>query len=791
MLVKIIAMGLSAPVWKNVFHHLRTHLPQHPFAAGIFTSSEELQFLLHDYFPAQWRREEPDFLLCEMPSGSEGQERLAFYEQIQAHQQAQQAASQETLVMVLPTVEHGMRQLIQGQFPIRVVLDNQASFALSDPGLILRSFPAEFPRVRLNDHVTALRIRQRRGNVIDAAPHQLKPGTLIGFSELESIIVGEDTLGVEEWLRRTLRKLKVRMPKEGATGLIRESKGLFLFPGIPSDRIRGVTVGAVTFGQVLDIGQLTDRSPHFVWFSEALQGASRRQARHWRAVSKANRLAETKRDLPIFCGGGVALLNETLAAHLRALGFARVAAMLEPEDGQFREPALVIQSSAWAKVGLGNQVEVPDVVYIGDGLAPGWSMLAGLPSPGLVAFDAADVMLPELSPADFTEQKSQVQARGGRVEAGLGLAEKRQILLRQEVDVLEGAVKRLAELLEAGDTLQIWSGALSQPVKQVLVFSHDQEEAGAVLQALVGVPKKRWFDLAPFNTPEAIRNLSLEPVREYVQNGLLVITMASRDRLKEHRKEFDETLAAARQQLAEADEALRFYREEAAKTHAASHQLTRRWVSQTLQAWLMAGMAHLVEQMEQVRHRNERQWFSRALISRVVMVSSMGENRPALLEACRELYPRFSEELSVAVPYDFEPLDALPAGERADVVRRAQEDGANPQGVRDRIQAELERQNDGLFQSYLEVITTHLQDLHADLLLIEHRSAVAGRLLEHIREHIPTLRNTPAVLVVPDYWSPAPQLAMPWPLTRVIVLRRMGAIVAQECVQLLRGVHPA
>jgi hypothetical protein len=202
-------------------------------------------------------------------------------------------------------------------------------------------------------------------------------------------------------------------------------------------------------------------------------------------------------------------------------------------------------------------------------------------------------------------------------------------------------------------------------------------------------------------------------------------------------------------------------------------------------------MEPLTGQMEQVRHRNERQWFSRALISRVVMVSSMGENRPALLEACKELYPRFSEELSVAVPYDFEPLDALPPEERTAVTRRAQEDGANPQGVRERVLAELERQNDGLFRSYLEVISTNLQDLHADLLLIEHRSAVAGKLLEHIRATIPTLRHTPAVLIVPDYWSPAAQAAMPWPQTRVIVLRRMGPINAQECAQLIRGVHPA
>jgi hypothetical protein len=787
MLVKIIAMGLSAPVWKNVFHHLRTHLPSHPFAAGIFTTPEELRFLTQDYFPAQWQREEPDFLLCEPPSGGDGQARLSFLEQVQA----MHGEGQEILTLALPSVENGIRQLIQGPFPVRVMLDNGASFALSDPGLILRAFPPDFPRVRLNDHVTALRIRQRRGNAVDVAPLQLKPGTVVGFAELEAVIVGEETLGVEEWLRRTLRALKARLPKEGATGLIRETKGLFLFPGIPSDRIRGVTVGPVVFGHVLDIGQLTAGSPHFAGFAEAVQRASRRQARQWRAVSRANRLAETKRDLPVFCGGGVALLNDTLAAHLRALGFVRVATLTAPEDGLFREPALLIQTAPWGAEGLGNQVELPEVIGIGHELAASLMELAGLPSPAVVAFDPGDVMLPELSPDAFAEQRSQIQARGARVQAGLALAEKRLLLLRQEADVLDGAAHRLAELLEAGDTLKIWSGALSQPVKQVLVFSHDQEEAGAVLQALAGVPKKRWFDLSPFTTPEAIRNLSLDSVRDYARNGMLVITMASRDRLQEQARAIGEALAAARQQLAEAEEAQRFYQEEAAKAQATARQLTRRWVSQTVQGWLNANMERLTTQMERVRHRNERQWFARALISRVLVVSSLGENRPALLEACRELYPRFSEELSVAVPYDFEPLDALPIPEREEVTRRAQEDGADARGVAERLQAELNRQNAALFQAYLDVVSNALQDLHADLLLIEHRSEVAGRLLEHIRTAIPTLRQVPAVLIVPDYWAPPANAAMPWPATRVIVLRRMGPIGAQECVQALRSIHPA
>src|SRR5262249_27275237 len=111
---------------------------------------------------------------------------------------------------------------------------------------------------------------------------------------------------------------------------------------------------------------------------------------------------------------------------------------------------------------------------------------------------------------------------------------------------------------------------------------------------------------------------------DYAQNGVLVITLASRDRLREQQTELEQTLAGVRTELGETEEALRFYQEEAAKTRAATHQLARRWVSQSVQAWLNLNMERLLQLMDEVRHKHERQWFSRALMNRVLVIGSMG-----------------------------------------------------------------------------------------------------------------------------------------------------------------------
>jgi hypothetical protein len=787
MLVKIIAMGSSEPVWKNVFHHLRMALPDHPFAAGIFSTPDEIRYLLQDYYPAHWGAEAPDLLLSEPPTDALWSGRLAFLEQIQAGD----PEIAEGIVMALPALESGLKQLIQGPFPVRLLLDNGAGFVLSDPDLVRRAIPEDFPRVRLNEYVTSLRWRQKDGRWVDVLPHQLKPGTVLGLGELDTVVAAGATLGVDEWLRRVVKAAQARLAPGSVTGLIRESKGLFLFPGLPCDRVTGVTVGPVTFSGLLDLGQLTLQSPHFAAAMETIAKCSQRQVRRWRALARQYRAAEAKRDVPLWCAGEIDLLNQTVAAHLRALGYARCATVLAPQEGQFREPSLLIQISPWAGGGFGNQVEPPDVLDAGAEITAALRPLEGLPGVEAVPFDSADVMLPALPPKALAAEKRAILARVTRAGSAATLINRRCLLLRQETGIVHEALARLAELLAGPDAARVWSGAVPSGVQKAIVYGHDSEQAGAILQALREVPKKRWFDLSPYTTPEAVAALPLEPLKEYGRGGLAVITAAARERMTEQRRRLEQELATALRGLAEAEAEQRRSRDEAAQAAAAGQQLVRRWVSQAAQAWLDASADPFEDLLGHVRRRQERRWFSRALVNRVLILSSQEENRAALLDACRAVYPRFSPELSVAVPYGFEPLLGLPGEERAGLLQAAEAKGLDAAAARQRIQAELERQNEELFRAYLRLLRDNLDNFHADLVIVENRSSVAGRLLEQVRMLFPALREAPAVLIIPEAWAPPENTPLPWPWTRIVALRRFGAIAAQECAEALRGIHPA
>lgn len=787
MLVKIIAMGLSPAIWKNVFHHLRSHLPRHPFAAGIFAAPEEIAYLTGEFFPGQWSRECPDVLFCEAPGGTEWRQRLAFLESLQAGE----GGEPPLLALTLRTMEHGLRQLVQGPVPVELELDNSTAWRVRDPALVIRAFPPDFPRLRVDEHITALLLRRRDKATAEVRPEVLKPGTLVGFAELEGVRVGEDTLAPEDWLKRTLRTTREKLPDGGCPGLIREGRGLFLFPGVPLNRVSAVRLGAVRFGHLLDLGQLTPESVHYRALLTDLRRVGEAQREAWEAHTDRIRLAETKTDLPIVCAGGAPLVREALCGLLREEGFRRCTTLEMPAEGTFREPTLLLQLGPWRREDEGAQVEEPQRVPLENELAERLAPLDGLLAWRELAHKPLASPPDRLTPQRYRAEREQVLLREQKAGAGLELAGKRELLLRQERQVLRNARSRLDALLEGEEALEVWMGRARLEVRQALVFSYDREEAGAVLQALGGIAKKRWFDLGECDTPEALAALDLTPLDHYREGGVALITAAGRDRLRTLQAAVREALEANDRALEEAERAQRFYAEESERIRVAKETLARRWVHDALADWLGDYGPRLLERLEVLRARHERRWFSRALVNRVAIVPSSGANRPALMAACRRLYPGLNEEHSRVVHYDYEALDALPPEAQEALARESRELGEPPETLRQRRAEALVRENAQRFAQYLEVVTAELADVKADLLIIEHGREVAFPLLEHLRRSLESYADVPAVLVLPELWSPDEREPMPWPWTRAILMRRMGALTVEETTDQLRALYAA
>ncbi|MCH8842196.1 MAG: hypothetical protein IID61_04380 [SAR324 cluster bacterium] len=804
MLVKIVALGLDSALWKNVLHHLRAMLPQEPFSAAIFSSADEIAYLEQEYFPAQWEREAPDIILTDPGTQADWENRLQFLRKVYALS----VPKQPKAVLTLHTLEHGLKQLVQGRQPVTFHLDNGIRFSLTDPSLLLTAFPEQFPRIRVSDHLSAVRLSGKRGQVKEIKPAALPLAALVGFSQIESVRIGDRLLSPEEWIKGVARAEGVRVPANTPLALYRDPEGVFLFSGLPIDRVQAVTVGGVGFTHIIDLGLLSEISAGFAALGRLVARAGAAHTESIDSLTARLRDAENRTDLPVFCTGGHETLSRVMSALLSARGYRRVSVVPPDQAPDGEEQALLLEVAPGTLEGT-PRVNPNLGLSIGEELAPDLALLDGFTewrqlSPADDDNDAGQFRAHSQTGREaFRKQRDNVSSRADKAQSGLDFTERRILLLGQETKVQTAARENLELIL--GPTVRTWDGTPPDGVNEVLVLSYDTEEGHHVLQALPGVAKKRWFDLSSCTDADALQNLNLDPIRAYAAGGAVVMTAAARERLAALRVELAGQAGRASDMIAEARAAREEYRKEIAKSEIARRELARMWIWQVLDGWLRRNERRLLDALGVVRERHEREWFNRGQVNRVVIAASNEENRKALTEACHEVYPHFNPELSVIIPYDYQPLDALPdkqhqaiLAERSGSERSGSERSGSEQSeakkenekVSVRLAQALAAQNARNLDDYLQVVAPLVADLpRADLVLIENQPEVAERLLLHLRGLTRALSDAPAVLALPDTWNPTGDSHLAWPRTRTIVIRRMGALTTSVCVKHLRGLY--
>ncbi|MDH5752142.1 MAG: hypothetical protein OEZ59_06960 [Deltaproteobacteria bacterium] len=775
MLVKIIAMGHTPAVWKNIFRHLRMDLPDHPFAAGVFNSDDDISYLMHEFFPDQWEKDQPDFLLAEPPAGPRWQERLEFCRMV-----SRQQDRPVKLCLALATLHEGLRRLVQGPAPVRLILENGATLSVSDPGLLTEKFPEGFPRLKVNDHVTALLLRRQGRQSAEVRPEVLKKGALLGFGEIEGIRVGEKSLSVDKWLGRLRKETGLKLSWTGG-GLIQEPQGLFLFPGIPFDEVAKVRLGEVTFENLLGLGHLFPEAASYQDLLKSIRKTGNRIRNEYDAHNRRLRESEARADLPVVCAGGAPLVRETLAALLAGRGFARCSAMEHPAEGVFREPTLLIQVGAWPSDGQAAQVEPPVLWRIDEPLEKLFAPLDGVLDWRSLSQAPLDGKQKKLTSTRLRDEVESAAKLEGKAVKGLEFARKRHLLLKQEAEVLQRALDKCALMLSADDAQLVWEpGKLPKHLKQGLVLSFDPEEAGAILQALAGLGRKRWLDLSSCQEPEQVAGLDLTIMDQYREQGLVVIAGGTRMRLEAIESQTRDQLEEAREQIRETGRAQGFYEDESARCRRQRDDLARRWVRDSLLGWMQRHGDDLEDYLHVIRERHEKRWFSRGLVRKVAVIPSSRENGEALLEGCRKVFPGLNRERSHVIWYDHEGLHRLPRERQEELIKKSREAGHSAHVINDILRQVMHEHNRMALDEYKRQVTQEMRMTHPDLLVIENDRETASELLEHLRKNIHNLAQTPVVLVLGDGWSPADGEPYPWYHTRVLLIRRLGCLSGDD-----------
>lgn len=785
MLVKIIAAGLTPTHWRKALRQLRAALPDQPFSVGMFTTDDELDYFTGSFYPHGLAREAPDFIFCPAPPHEHWESLLPLLRALSQHPKS------PALVLAFHGLEAVLSGMISAYGSLELTLDSGNLCTVSDSAILAASFPADFPRIKVDSQLTALRFKEEKGDVpIDA----LSDGTVVGFAELEAILQRDERLSPKGWLKGVLAGAGAkRAPR--AAGLIKEAQGLFLFPGVPLPHVSGVTIAGAKFTYLLDLEQLHPDAPQFVAFASAVHDTGQKRLRAWKSHTMKIRQAEAKNDIPVICAGAGELLRESLAALLVRQGHHRCFTLAAPEEGVIREPSLLLQVSPWEKGQLGAQTSAPLVMDISEEMDACMKPVERLLPWRDLKFQPPPVDIAPLPKEAFIQQRKRLSSRATRMGKKLKLEDNRSLLMSQEEQVLQKALAKLGELLDSGGAYQVWSGEALQ-VNKLLLFSYDQEEAAAVMQSLPHIGKKRWLDLAAFTTPDTMQNLDLDELRHYGtggaggSDGAIRVTPSARERLEAQWQAYSTAQQQAREELDGNQSQMERLRGEMAESQRAQEELARHWMWETLSQWLRANRPRMARALDTLRERQENRWFNRAHVRRALILSAQQENGGAILEACESVYPGFSKDLSIVVPYEFDLLDALPEDEAASILEDGRAEGLAAGGIAERTEQALGTKNEALFADFLQLVSSEMTGVRTDLVLIEHQPAIASRILEHLRRAAPRLAEVPAVLILSDLWSPPANKPLPWPRTRIVLIPRMGALTAGDCAEHLRALYP-
>ncbi len=800
MLVKILALGLEPQAWESLFACLRERLPQLPMAAAMYCNALEIAGLRERL--QGYHEESCDVLLCGLMLDSSLREQLELVEDICQQQ------PKNPMALVLPGGGHQLRKLAASNLSLQVEIPDRPPLSLYSPSLLIDNLPPHFPLVRVDAAIQRLIFHGGGPFSRRMQPHQLPDNSLVALDMLESIHDEQDTpCSPRRWLKKILRQAGVQ-PAAKPVGLLKDAKGLFLFPGVPVGEIRCLELNGLRFDYWLDTAP-NSQLPGFEQLAEQLSSCGRTQARSWENVFQSIRQMEYKTDVPIWLQGGSPLLRESLLHLLQQQGHQDV--QLRPQSSSFllREPSLLLHLDCTPPAAEAH-IEPPQILLLGNELQQLMQPLHPLADWRTLRFQAPSEDNPQIPtntdenakilpapnpPTMLDRQLQNFQHRRDKLHDAVNMTHKRILMLQQTCDIHSEALAQLQLLLGENSPLTNWNEASSPQAQKILLLSHDPEEAAQCMHSLAHIPQRRWLDLHPIQDAETLLRfplhqlhaaacssqppVSAQDISPSVVNvdsesavesdtktspetsselavSMVLISARARSRLLQLQEAIQQELQQSQNTLLTLQERADFYRLERSKQAAEAPALVSSWTLATIQQWLTQHQPWR-QALECVCRQTERIWLAPANIHHIGISASSNQNRNAVLAACQQIFPLLRKQHHSAPPFSYKPEEqSLPPNQHP---------------------------NADAFQQYIQMLSAQFSAQHVHLLLIEHPYTVALAILSALRQ-LPHFQSTPAILLIPDLQIPSASNTLPY--TRICWAPRIGSLTSDDVASAIR-----
>ena len=508
----LVGIGFTPEYWEELVHSIRKQSPDETLV-GTLLSTEAVEPEQIEVLGDQISDSHPDLVFFNLLALENTHDWRNFLTRTQSN-----CEDQLKWVLVIEREQEELSMLVKLKPEVELI--NGMRFPVNDPGLFLNRHIRSFPRIRLNSSVQTFEFLNGNSGTLRQRPSEIKSNTLIPFSDLRHVETPKGDLHPKEWLDEFLQSRPKPVHSDQVKGILRESKGCYLFPGIPFNSITSIHVEGAKIHHVL-------RSGHFNLNNIPFKRMIEEVREEWMEMARVPEATATKRQkISICCLGEVPVLNSILRIQLGELGYRRFSETTRLEPGSHElDPAMV-----WLKLS-----EFTGTLLKGTILDWSSDMRRFLkPLKRFVDLQTLDlsgtITSSPLMQIELEKQSLDLLRREKKLESERKLANNRLLLHSQEKKILEKAEKVSQILLQILNQYCPWENAAQLKLDQVnhlLLFCEEEMSAGQMTHELQHVQRKWWINPHQFQQPEHLQKLDPVGLKRYFEEGVTLATEVS------------------------------------------------------------------------------------------------------------------------------------------------------------------------------------------------------------------------------------------------------------------------
>ena len=508
----LVGIGFTPEYWEELVHSIRKQSPDETLV-GTLLSTEAVEPEQIEVLGDQISDSHPDLVFFNLLALENTHDWRNFLTRTQSN-----CEDQLKWVLVIEREQEELSMLVKLKPEVELI--NGMRFPVNDPGLFLNRHIRSFPRIRLNSSVQTLEFLNGNSGTLRQRPSEIKSNTLIPFSDLRHVETPKGDLHPKEWLDEFLQSRPKPVHSDQVKGILRESKGCYLFPGIPFNSITSIHVEGAKIHHVL-------RSGHFNLNNIPFKRMIEEVREEWMEMTRVPEAMATKRQkISICCLGEVPVLNSILRIQLGELGYRRFSETTRLEPGSHElDPAMV-----WLKLS-----EFTGTLLKGTILDWSSDMRRFLkPLKRFVDLQTLDlsgtITSSPLMQIELEKQSLDLLRREKKLESERKLANNRLLLHSQEKKILEKAEKVSQILLQILNQYCAWENAAQlklDHINHLLLFCEEEMSAAQMTHELQHVQRKWWINPHQFQQPEHLQKLDPVGLKRYFEEGVTLATEVS------------------------------------------------------------------------------------------------------------------------------------------------------------------------------------------------------------------------------------------------------------------------